>query len=51
MRNAFLQSFMSCTDDESCKKDLIAVGIEHPKKVTVADYKNIEALHLEKYVQ
>ena len=51
IRNAFLQSFMSCTDDESCKKDLIAVGIEHPKKVTAADYKNIEALYLEKYVQ
>lgn len=51
IRNTFLQSFISCADDEACKKDLIAVGIEHPKKVTAADYKNIEALHLEKYVQ
>jgi hypothetical protein len=42
---------MNCADDEACKKDLVAVGIEHPKKVTTADYKNIEALNLEKYAQ
>lgn len=51
IRNAFLKSFMSCADDEACKKDLEAVGIEHPKKVTAADYKNVEALNLEKYAQ
>lgn len=51
IRNAFLQSFVNCADDEACKQDLVAVGIEHPKKVTAADYKNIEALNLEKYVQ
>ena len=51
IRNAFLQSFLNCANDEACKKDLVAVGIEHPKKVTTADYKNIEALNLEKYAQ
>jgi phosphonate transport system substrate-binding protein len=51
LRKVFLQSFINCADDETCKKDLAAVGIEHPKKVTTADFKNIEELHLEKYAQ
>ena len=51
IRSAFLNSFLSCTEEESCKKDLAAVGIKNPKKVTVDDYKNIEMLNLEKFIQ
>jgi phosphonate transport system substrate-binding protein len=51
VRTAFLNSFLSCAEEEFCKKNLVAVGIANPKRVTVSDYKNIEMLNLEKFVQ
>lgn len=50
-RADFLQATLDCTASPACIKLLTAIKIEHPRKVTNADYKSVEMMRLEKFAQ
>jgi phosphonate transport system substrate-binding protein len=50
-RQRFLQAILECTTIPVCHKQLIAVQIENPRKVSNVDYKSVKVLNLEKFAQ